>query len=212
MFKTKKDQTSPPDQERYTSGDVARIAGVSLRQLQWWDERNVVSPRPGRPPARLPAAGSGGGLGHRRTAAQGLFAAEDPPRAALPAEGNGQAPRATRWPATAISISSPTARTSIWKTSPAGSSTFSRTRNSPCSWSASPTSCGASSRSRIANRSSPKVRRPAARAAGSADPAPAPLALCPAAENASTVKVRDRAPNATAPDRTPTSIQRMNTA
>ena len=30
---------------RYTSGDVARIAGVSLRQLQWWDERNVVSPR-----------------------------------------------------------------------------------------------------------------------------------------------------------------------
>src|SRR5277367_6350206 len=29
---------------QYTSGDVARIAGVSLRQLQWWDERNVVSP------------------------------------------------------------------------------------------------------------------------------------------------------------------------
>jgi len=29
---------------RTTSGDVARIAGVSLRQLQWWDERNVVSP------------------------------------------------------------------------------------------------------------------------------------------------------------------------
>src|SRR6201996_5452154 len=46
MFKTKKDQAvAPPDQDRYTSGDVARIAGVSLRQLQWWDERNVVSPR-----------------------------------------------------------------------------------------------------------------------------------------------------------------------
>jgi DNA-binding transcriptional MerR regulator len=46
MFKTKKEQTvAPPDQERYTSGDVARIAGVSLRQLQWWDERSVVSPR-----------------------------------------------------------------------------------------------------------------------------------------------------------------------
>ena len=46
MFKTKKEQTVvSPDQERYTSGDVARIAGVSLRQLQWWDERNVVSPR-----------------------------------------------------------------------------------------------------------------------------------------------------------------------
>jgi len=25
--------------------EVARICGVSLRQLQWWDERNVVSPR-----------------------------------------------------------------------------------------------------------------------------------------------------------------------
>lgn len=24
---------------------MARICGVSLRQLQWWDERNVVSPR-----------------------------------------------------------------------------------------------------------------------------------------------------------------------
>src|SRR5580704_4498246 len=46
MFKTKKDQavTASTD-NRYTSGEVARIAGVSLRQLQWWDERNVVSPR-----------------------------------------------------------------------------------------------------------------------------------------------------------------------
>lgn len=57
MFKTKRDQdgaangatngapaaaSSGPGQ--YTSGDVARIAGVSLRQLQWWDERHVVSP------------------------------------------------------------------------------------------------------------------------------------------------------------------------
>jgi DNA-binding transcriptional MerR regulator len=46
MFKTKKEPPVPASsQERYTSGDVARIAGVSLRQLQWWDERNVVSPR-----------------------------------------------------------------------------------------------------------------------------------------------------------------------
>jgi DNA-binding transcriptional MerR regulator len=45
MFKTKKDvSVATTDQEHYTSGDVARIAGVSLRQLQWWDERNVVSP------------------------------------------------------------------------------------------------------------------------------------------------------------------------
>ena len=46
MFKTKKDPSVPAAaQERYTSGDVARMTGVSLRQLQWWDERNVVSPR-----------------------------------------------------------------------------------------------------------------------------------------------------------------------
>ncbi len=46
MFKTKKEPpVAPSDQESYTSGDVARIAGVSLRQLQWWDERNVVSPK-----------------------------------------------------------------------------------------------------------------------------------------------------------------------
>jgi DNA-binding transcriptional MerR regulator len=46
MFKTKREQTvTVSDQDRYTSGEVARIAGVSLRQLQWWDERNVVSPR-----------------------------------------------------------------------------------------------------------------------------------------------------------------------
>ena len=46
MFKTKNDlSVAPPEADHYTSGDVARIAGVSLRQLQWWDERNVVSPR-----------------------------------------------------------------------------------------------------------------------------------------------------------------------
>jgi len=50
MFKTKKEQpvaatdSMPGSDVQYTSGDVARIAGVSLRQLQWWDERNVVSP------------------------------------------------------------------------------------------------------------------------------------------------------------------------
>ena len=46
MFKTKKEQAvSSLDGERYSSGEVAEIAGVSLRQLQWWDERGVVSPR-----------------------------------------------------------------------------------------------------------------------------------------------------------------------
>ncbi|MBV8809931.1 MAG: MerR family transcriptional regulator [Acidobacteriaceae bacterium] len=56
MFKTRKvrpdllheghprgDKNSP--QRTYTSTDVAKIAQVSLRQLQWWDERKVVSPR-----------------------------------------------------------------------------------------------------------------------------------------------------------------------
>ena len=46
MFKTKKPRpASLPESEVFTSTDVARISGVSLRQLQWWDERNVVSPR-----------------------------------------------------------------------------------------------------------------------------------------------------------------------
>lgn len=39
-----------PDQDPvgeggYLSADVARLAGVSLRQLQWWDERKLISPR-----------------------------------------------------------------------------------------------------------------------------------------------------------------------
>ena len=29
----------------FVSADVARLAGISLRQLQWWDERKLVSPR-----------------------------------------------------------------------------------------------------------------------------------------------------------------------
>jgi DNA-binding transcriptional MerR regulator len=46
MFKTKKPGPAAlPGSDRYTSTDVARICNVSLRQLQWWDERSVVSPR-----------------------------------------------------------------------------------------------------------------------------------------------------------------------
>lgn len=47
MFKTKKSRidTSVPNERTYASSEVARIAQVSLRQLQWWDERKVVSPR-----------------------------------------------------------------------------------------------------------------------------------------------------------------------
>lgn len=46
MFKARKARLDVPWKERtYSSSDVAGIAGVSLRQLQWWDERKVVSPR-----------------------------------------------------------------------------------------------------------------------------------------------------------------------
>ena len=33
------------DERVLHSVDVARLSGVSLRQLQWWDERKLVSPR-----------------------------------------------------------------------------------------------------------------------------------------------------------------------
>src|ERR1700689_5485731 len=46
MFKTKKTRSEVEDNTRtFASSDVSRIAQVSLRKLQWWDERKVVSPR-----------------------------------------------------------------------------------------------------------------------------------------------------------------------
>ncbi|MBZ5602061.1 MAG: MerR family transcriptional regulator [Acidobacteriia bacterium] len=46
MFKTKKSRPETQIQERtYSSSEVSEVADVSLRQLQWWDERKVVSPR-----------------------------------------------------------------------------------------------------------------------------------------------------------------------
>src|SRR6202051_38888 len=46
MFKTKKTRSASEDGVRmFPSSEVPRIAQVSLRQLQWWDERKVVSPR-----------------------------------------------------------------------------------------------------------------------------------------------------------------------
>ena len=54
MFKTKRarpDTTSTNGDlstsalKNYTSLECAQVARVSLRQLQWWDERKVVSPR-----------------------------------------------------------------------------------------------------------------------------------------------------------------------
>jgi len=46
MFKGKKLRPVLTSEEHgYNSSEVARICGVSLRQLQWWDERHVVSPR-----------------------------------------------------------------------------------------------------------------------------------------------------------------------
>src|ERR1044072_5705273 len=38
-------QSASPETQGFNSSEVARICGVSLRQLQWWDERNVVSPK-----------------------------------------------------------------------------------------------------------------------------------------------------------------------
>jgi len=46
MFKAKKARPiSAADAQGYNSSEVARICSVTLRQLQWWDERSVVSPR-----------------------------------------------------------------------------------------------------------------------------------------------------------------------
>ena len=46
MLKTKKGRPESSSPARaYTSSEVSDIASVSLRQLQWWDERKVVSPR-----------------------------------------------------------------------------------------------------------------------------------------------------------------------
>ena len=45
MFKTKKVKiATPADGEGFSSLDVSKASGVSLRQLQWWDEQGVVSP------------------------------------------------------------------------------------------------------------------------------------------------------------------------
>jgi len=45
-LKTRKNRVESVNAERtFSSSDVSGIAGVSLRQLQWWDERKVVSPR-----------------------------------------------------------------------------------------------------------------------------------------------------------------------
>ena len=46
MFRGKKLRpAAQPEGDGFNSIQVARVCGVSLRQLQWWDERNVVSPR-----------------------------------------------------------------------------------------------------------------------------------------------------------------------
>lgn len=49
MFKTKKvkseAQAPAPSDRSFTSSEISEMTGVSLRQLQWWDEQKVVSPR-----------------------------------------------------------------------------------------------------------------------------------------------------------------------
>ncbi len=47
MFKARKSRSEAvvDTGQNYSSSEVSRISGVSLRQLQWWDEKKVVSPR-----------------------------------------------------------------------------------------------------------------------------------------------------------------------
>lgn len=45
MFKTKAKVSESGSPVVHSSADVSRLTGVSLRQLQWWDEQRVVSPR-----------------------------------------------------------------------------------------------------------------------------------------------------------------------
>jgi DNA-binding transcriptional MerR regulator len=46
MFKTKRVEGGVPAEDNiFSSTDVSRLSSVSLRQLQWWDEQKVVSPR-----------------------------------------------------------------------------------------------------------------------------------------------------------------------
>src|SRR5450631_4408869 len=46
MFKARRSRpVASSGEQGYNSRDVSRICGVSLRQLQWWDERKVISPR-----------------------------------------------------------------------------------------------------------------------------------------------------------------------
>ncbi len=33
------------DERTFTTNEISRITGVSLRQLQWWDERGLISPK-----------------------------------------------------------------------------------------------------------------------------------------------------------------------
>jgi len=45
MFSGENDCVTPLGEWVFFSKDVAQIVSISLRQLQWWDERKVVSPR-----------------------------------------------------------------------------------------------------------------------------------------------------------------------
>jgi DNA-binding transcriptional MerR regulator len=46
MFKTKRVEGGVSAEDNvFSSTDVSRLSNVSLRQLQWWDEQKVVSPR-----------------------------------------------------------------------------------------------------------------------------------------------------------------------
>ena len=47
MFRSRAKNSPEPQvpKQTFSSSEVAHMAGVSQRQLQWWDERKVISPR-----------------------------------------------------------------------------------------------------------------------------------------------------------------------
>jgi len=56
MFKAKLTRPDLLSDRTFTTSEVSQIAQVSLRQLQWWDERKIFSPgREDRKRAYLPA-------------------------------------------------------------------------------------------------------------------------------------------------------------
>jgi hypothetical protein len=75
----------------FTSREVSCIAKISLRQLQWLDERKLISPRQRRAKTRLPSGTSNRKHGGRGASSEGAHSAEDAAGHALSAARDGAA-------------------------------------------------------------------------------------------------------------------------